>query len=147
METNKPATPETYESLYVQFIYHFNVTFDYFECHEVLEELWLETGRDPLYQGLLQVAVGLHHHNNGNVSGAIKLFSQAIDKIQHYPDNALGIDLAFVLDQSRTYLVGLQADASKEFQPFLVPVHDGKLQALVDEWAANAPEHGEDEGD
>ncbi|MDT2309670.1 DUF309 domain-containing protein [Paenibacillus larvae] len=42
-----------YNPLLIAFVYHFNETEDYFECHEVLEELWMEEGRDIFYQGLL----------------------------------------------------------------------------------------------
>ena len=40
---------------------------EWFECHETLEELWIgETGevRD-FYQGMLQIAVALHHWRKG----------------------------------------------------------------------------------
>lgn len=134
-------TTNGYEELYVQYIYHFNVTFDYFECHEVLEELWLESARDPLLQGLLQVAVALHHHENGNHNGAIKLFQQAVDKLQHYPEDALGIDLGFVLNKSRAYLERLMSEGkTTAFEPFLIPVHDPVLTAAVDEMIANPPQ-------
>ena len=45
---------------------------DWFQAHETLEELWVgEKGelRD-LYQGLLQLAVALHHWRHGNFKGA-----------------------------------------------------------------------------
>ncbi|MFD1396032.1 DUF309 domain-containing protein [Kroppenstedtia eburnea] len=83
-----------YSPLFVKFIHHFNGDRDYYECHEVLEELWMEEGRDPLYQGLLQVAVALYHHRNGNVNGARKLFRGALGKLEYQPEDALGIDLA-----------------------------------------------------
>ncbi|GJM74097.1 hypothetical protein HMSSN036_63130 [Paenibacillus macerans] len=62
----------SYEPLYVAYLVYFNRDRDYFECHEVLEELWLERDHDPLYKGLLQVAVGLFHARSGNVSGGRK---------------------------------------------------------------------------
>lgn len=107
-----------YDRLYVAFLYYFNVERDYFECHEVLEELWLEEGRYPLYQGLLQVAVGLYHHGNGNVGGAIKLFSQAVDKLRLYPADSLGIDLGRVLADSEAYLAKLRRIEAEPFAPY-----------------------------
>ena len=142
---NTHADSAAYDILYVQFIFHFNLTEDYFECHEVLEELWLETGRDPLYQGLLQVAVALHHHHNDNFNGAIKLYQQAIDKLQHFPDVVLGIDLAEVLARSRVLHAKL-LDAKGQFVPFenfKIMVLDPALQAAVDDWALQAELHGE----
>ena len=39
----------SYEPLYVAYLVYFNRDRDYFECHEVLEELWLERERDRRY--------------------------------------------------------------------------------------------------
>jgi predicted metal-dependent hydrolase len=124
-----------YPKLYVRFLYHFNVDQDYYECHEVLEELWLEEGRDLRYQGLLQVAVGLYHHSNRNVSGAIKLFEAGISKLLHYPDTVLGIDLKQLRDDSIAYLQKL-CESDKEpfdFYPLAIAIIDPQLQAKVDE--------------
>lgn len=107
---------EIYDRLYVDFIYYFNIERDYFECHEVMEELWLEEGRKPLYQGLLQIAVGLYHHWNGNVGGSIKLFSQGIDKLQHFTSPILGIDLALIVEESRIYVHKLFKIADEPFE-------------------------------
>ncbi len=97
-----------YDPLYIQFLYHFNMDRDYFECHEVMEELWMEENRSPLYQGLLQVAVGLYHARNNNTSGAIKLLSQAMSKLEVYPNHKLGIDMDRLLQESRQYVRELQ---------------------------------------
>jgi predicted metal-dependent hydrolase len=99
-----------YDPLYLQFLYHFNIDRDYFECHEVMEELWLEEGRSPLYQGLLQVAVGLYHARNDNFSGAVKLLTQAVNKLELYPNHQLGIDLDKLLVDCHAYLKGLTDD-------------------------------------
>ncbi|BBH19337.1 hypothetical protein Back11_06820 [Paenibacillus baekrokdamisoli] len=82
-----------YDERFVHFVVLFNVDADYFECHEVMEELWLEEGRSLLYQGLLQAAVGLHHWRNDNYSGAVKLFDQAENKLVQYPNVRMGLDL------------------------------------------------------
>lgn len=97
-----------YDRLYVQFLVYFNIRRDYFECHEVMEELWLEEGRSPLYQGLLQIAVGLYHHQNGNISGSRKLFQAGIDKLEAYPPEVLGIDLESLLTDARQYVRRLE---------------------------------------
>ena len=44
----------------------------YFECHETLEDLWVEERgaiRD-LYRGILQIGIGLLHWEKGNFKGA-----------------------------------------------------------------------------
>lgn len=104
-----------YDRLYVEFLYYFNVERDYFECHEVMEELWLEEGRNPFCQGLLQVAVGLYHHRNGNASGSLKLFQQAIGKLEPLPRTFRGIDLGKLLDESKLYAEKLRRIATEPF--------------------------------
>jgi uncharacterized protein len=131
----------TYERLYVEFLYYFNEARDYFECHEVMEELWLEEGRNPLYQGLLQVAVGLYHHANGNVSGGIKLFSAALEKLAPYPADALGIDLAKLINDSRIYLDKLLSIEQEPFKPYDldIAIQDERLVQIVEEMKLNPP--------
>ncbi|WP_044642085.1 DUF309 domain-containing protein [Risungbinella massiliensis] len=93
----------SYPEQYLAFFYHFHTTRDYFECHEVLEDLWLECGRDIFYQGLLQVAVALYHHRNGNVGGARKMLLAAKRKLALYPSTWEGVDLADLLSKIEQY--------------------------------------------
>lgn len=111
------------DPLYIQFIYYFNVEQDYYECHEVMEELWLEEGRDPLCQGLLQVAVGLYHARNDNVGGAIKLFTQALAKLRPHRDVEIGIDLVRLIDESEQYVTRLQANTVTPFHYEDITLH------------------------
>lgn len=126
----------TYDPLYIQFLYEFNESRDYFECHEVMEELWLEEGRSPLFQGLLQVAVGLYHARNGNHSGAIKLLNQAVQKLEKYPQHRLGIDLDKLLRECRSYIEQLHVRDQSEL-PFAyydldIVITDPQLAEQVD---------------
>ena len=62
--------PSEYDPLYLAGVLKFNEC-DYYECHEVWEELWTEY-RGParkFYQGLIQAAVALYHFGNGNFYG------------------------------------------------------------------------------
>lgn len=94
---------KVYPDQYLAFFYHFHTTRDYFECHEVLEDLWLECGRDPFYQGLLQIAVALYHHRNGNLGGAQKMLVAAKRKIALYPSTWEGVNLADLLIKIQHY--------------------------------------------
>jgi predicted metal-dependent hydrolase len=136
-----------YDRLYVEFIYYFNIERDYFECHEVMEELWLEEGRKPLFQGLLQIAVGLYHHRNGNVGGAIKLFTQGIDKLQSFPKITLGIDLAAIVEESRDYVEKLRKieHTAFEFYDLNIIIVDPELEAKVQAMIAETPKSQDDE--
>ena len=67
----------------------------YFECHETLEEIWLEDhGEDRLfYQGLIQVAAGYFKWEQGVLIGALKLWRAGLEKLEPYPAVHLGVDL------------------------------------------------------
>ena len=68
----------------------------WFECHETLEDLWIgEEGevRD-LFQGILQVAVALHHWRNGNYEGAVILFNGGAKLLGRVSDACLRVDVA-----------------------------------------------------
>jgi predicted metal-dependent hydrolase len=77
---------------------------DWFECHETLEDLWVgEKGavRD-FYQGMLQLAVALHHWRNGNFKGALTLLRGGGELLGRVPPVCQGVDVA-----------GLRADAGR----------------------------------
>ncbi|WP_379138969.1 DUF309 domain-containing protein [Paenibacillus sp. sgz500958] len=114
-----------YEELYVAFLVYFNRDRDYFECHEVLEKLWLARDRDPLYKGLLQAAVGLYHFRDGNVRGGIILMKRAADRLKKYPPQTLGIDLAKLVSELQDYSVRLD---NYEERPFAY--YDLTLQVI-----------------
>jgi predicted metal-dependent hydrolase len=68
---------------------------DFFECHEVFEELWSESqGDDKKYlQGMIQAAVALFHFGNENFGGAKKLYNSAHQKLTPLGSPYMGIDL------------------------------------------------------
>src|SRR3972149_3445974 len=67
----------------------------YYECHDVMEEIWMETpGPERLFfQGLLQCAVSLYHWGNRNVHGARILYREGTKKLQRFRPVYLGVDL------------------------------------------------------
>jgi len=124
----------SYDPLYVAFLAYFNRERDYFECHEVMEQLWLEEARDPLYQGLLQVAVGLYHHRNGNIDGGVKLLTAAIHKLEGRAPVTLGIDMGKLLQDAKAHLARLErhADTPFPFRDLDIVVVDPALAEAVD---------------
>jgi len=69
---------------------------DWFECHETVEELWVgEKGelRD-FYQGVLQLAVALHHWRDGNFKGALTLLQSGGDCLSRVAPVCQGVDVA-----------------------------------------------------
>jgi uncharacterized protein len=116
-----------YDKLYIAYLVYFNRDRDYFECHEVLEELWIAREHDPLYKGLLQVAVGLYHFRNGNVRGGTLMLRSAADRLHSYPEVCLGIDLGKLLAEVRDYVHRLERYEDKPF-----PYYDLTIE-VVDE--------------
>jgi predicted metal-dependent hydrolase len=68
----------------------------WFEAHEVLERAWLDepTPLRRLYQGILQVGVGLHHARRGNLRGALSLLDRGMSLLAPFEPATLGIDVA-----------------------------------------------------
>lgn len=89
-----------YDPLYLQGIEHFNDC-DFFEAHEVWEELWTEYRGElrRFYQGLIQAAVALHHFGNGNIRGARKVYHSSRKYLEQYQPSCQGLDLAKFLAQ------------------------------------------------
>ncbi|WDL96233.1 DUF309 domain-containing protein [Alicyclobacillus sp. ALC3] len=88
----------------ISYLYCFNVTQDYFTCHEYGESLWLDSGRPQLLKGLIQAAVCLYHLHSGNVRGGYRMWQRAKSYLlPHLPVYA-GIDLSqLIRDIDRVY--------------------------------------------
>ena len=68
---------------------------DFFEAHEIWEELWSEYYLDDktLIQGLIQLAVSFVHLGNGNLNGAKSLMKKSGDKFSSYSGLHRGINI------------------------------------------------------
>jgi hypothetical protein len=75
----------------------------YYPCHDALEKAWVAEERPcrALYQGILQLAIALHHIEGGNYDGADKMLRRAIAKFQQLPPTCQGIDVAELLRTCR----------------------------------------------
>jgi len=113
-----------YDPLYVEGIAKFNAC-DYFESHEVWEELWTEY-RGPsrkFYQGLIQAAVALYHFGNGNIRGARKLHRSVHGYLEPFAPRHLGLDLVKFLGGRRA----CQAEVAASTEDFPAIVLDPDL--------------------
>jgi|SRR4051812_37991297 predicted metal-dependent hydrolase len=72
---------------------------EFFEAHEALEDVWraAPAPEKKFLQGLIQVAVALHHFGNGNLAGASSVMRRAFRNISLYPEGLGGIDSAELL--------------------------------------------------
>jgi len=118
--------PAAYEPLYVEGIEKFNAC-DYFEAHEVWEELWTDY-RGPsrkFYQALIQAAVALYHFGNGNLRGARKLHGSVHGYLEPYAPHHLGLDVTGFLSAFDACLAEVTASTDEnpraELNPDLLP--------------------------
>jgi predicted metal-dependent hydrolase len=115
-----------YDHRYLQGIEYFNAC-DFFEAHEAWEELWqdYQGPARTFYQGLIQVAVCLHHFGNGNIRGARKLFHTSVKYLEPYRPQHEGIDLdklIYELTRCCQDFVDSQAEYPQaEIVPDLIP--------------------------
>ena len=84
----------TADPRYLRGIDHFNRG-EYFEAHEVWEDLWIEVNDEPkgFYHGLIQAAVALHHARRANPNGARSLFRRMKANLDGFRPAYLGLDL------------------------------------------------------
>ncbi len=74
---------------------------EFFDAHEVWEDVWREVPLEhkKFLQGLIQIAVALHHYSRGNVIGARSLLARADANLALYPATYAGISVADVRRQ------------------------------------------------
>jgi Domain of unknown function (DUF309) len=77
LAAGKPPYPDAF----MAGLDHF-VTQQYFEAHEVWEDLWRQTPPDisdrQFYHACIQLAVAWHHHHHNNPVGATNLLNKAM---------------------------------------------------------------------
>jgi len=95
----------------------------FFECHETLEEIWLEDhGEDRIfYQALIQIAAGYFKLQQGVPAGALKLWSMGLEKIGSYGPVYLGINVDALIDSVKQDLAELEANRQGAEPPALKP--------------------------
>lgn len=81
---------------------------EFFECHEVIENLWLATDNEykNLYKGVIQAAVALYHLKRGNVRGARKLYGTSGKYLRKYIPMALGLNVEKLLSDLKICFEG-----------------------------------------
>lgn len=90
----------SYDPRYLEGIDWFNRQ-EFFEAHEAWEDVWREDqgASHKFYQGLIQVAVCLHHFRRGNTRGALKLYKSSRNYLTTYRPKHLGLDIDRLFEQ------------------------------------------------
>lgn len=102
----------------------------FFECHEVLEDLWrpLPPGPEKTFlQGLIQIAVGLHHLQRHNFVGARNKLQSGLEKLKAAAQDST-YQPPFTLEplmeathQSLIKVLDLGPECLDDFPPTLIP--------------------------
>ena len=106
------------EALFARGIELFN-TREFFECHEVLEEIWTPTVQPERWflQSLIHFAVGFYHHERGNTVGAVRQLRKGLRKIEGYLPHWGGVDTAAIETEVRGWLGVIESGGSVDSFP------------------------------
>ena len=112
-------SPERLPDLAFKGIEEFNRG-EFYECHEYLEEAWMQEPRRVrfLYQGILQVGVGFYHLQNGNWRGATGLLRNGADRLREFEPVTLGVDVAKLVRESERCLRELESLGRERIDEF-----------------------------
>ena len=121
---------DEYPAQYLEGVRLFNAE-DFFESHEVLEELWCECQdeRKKFYQGLIQAAVALLHFGNGNLGGAKKVYLSCRKYLEAYRPDCAGLDVAKFLDDLAFCFQELIDD--QQHRPVGIELQDDRIPKIV----------------
>jgi hypothetical protein len=105
-----PLAGREWDAHYVAFFGCFNRQ-EYYEAHEVLEELWLAERSTPdgvFYKGLIQFAGAFAHLQKRRTGPAVSLLRLSQRHIRLYPDVHLGLNVSRTLELARDWLCILE---------------------------------------
>jgi uncharacterized protein len=117
----EPAPPAL-----AQAMHEFNAG-EFFEQHETLELLWRATPDEirHLYEGILQIGVGMHHLlNKHNFHGAAVKLDHGIQLLEAFPAACHGVDIERLRRdalRARAHLLDLGPERIDQFDRSLVP--------------------------
>ncbi len=113
----------------------------FYDAHEALEDAWREA-QGPVkkfLQGLIQIAVGFHHHMSGNRAGALSLSGRGGSKLDDYPDSYGGIHVAALRRSLRQWRAALEQGGVLPPFPRLEAAPGAKIAPLVTESGGSKP--------
>jgi predicted metal-dependent hydrolase len=78
----------------------------FFDAHEVLEDVWRAAPHEEkkIWQGLVQVAVALHHYSTGNRVGMRSVLVRAMKNLGGHPRDFHGVHVSRLLKSLAQWL-------------------------------------------
>src|SRR5512133_639988 len=100
---------------------------EWFKCHETVEDLWIGSEGEirNFYQGIIQIAVALHHWRNGNFGGAVSLLKGGAGYLGRVSGACQWVDVAALMadaDRMRTALEELGKERMDALDSKLLPL-------------------------
>ena len=94
---------------------------EFFAAHEALEDVWrgMRGPERRFLQGLVQLAVALHHHSTGNVTGARSVLARAAGNLAGAPEDLFGLALPALQVSVRQWERALKEGSRPPPLPFL----------------------------
>jgi predicted metal-dependent hydrolase len=94
---------------------------EFYDAHEVWEDVWraAPAPEKKFLQGLIQVAVALHHHSKGNLVGARSLLERGRNNLSACDGTFTGIDIAALLGSLSACGTALASDVPLATTPKL----------------------------
>lgn len=92
----------------------------FFECHEALEQAWLEASGEQkaFLQGLIQVAVAFHHLRRENLIGAGRLLAAGMEKLSAFAPQQEAVDVRGLLERLEPLRKDISAgEVPRDWQP------------------------------
>ncbi len=84
---------------------------EFYDCHEVLEELWTFTQQPDRWflQALIHFAVACYHHERGNRVGATRQLRRGLLKFRGYLPQWDGVETGLLADHMEAGLKAVEA--------------------------------------
>lgn len=135
---------------YLDFLFEFHMTRDYFECHEIMETYWKSqpelTDKKCAEVALLQLSVGLYHWRRGNFTGALYELKRVHENLEFTLKDLVEVYQLSGLDFAEdiadlVYLV----ETRQEYYDYNLPLEAPILKAYCEEfelttsWQAPSP--------
>ena len=110
MENNRSFESCLLNDLRFQKALHLFNAANWYQAHDVFEELWHEASGPErrTLQGILQVAVAQLHLERGNRSGATILFGEGLGRLRTFGTPDLGLDIHQLCECIERRLIFLQ---------------------------------------
>ena len=93
---------------------------EFFQQHETLEVLWRKETRDLryLYQGILQVGVGMYQIQRQNHHGAVYMMTRGPNYLQPFSPTCQSVDVTELLGQASRILKEINRVGPKHLDQF-----------------------------